>query len=232
MRMIELAVALMLLLVMAFTILFRFNKTCRFWCARHRRGLAIVSCLCFLTVLCIGMAGCAVPVWLEDADNMLPVLLQSVLGLISLIGAFTGAGAAASVLADINNVAGLVSSGITELETLIKDYNASPSDTLLQKVEAAGTDITSNLKGILALIPGLPTALASKISALVNLLIEQLEAWLSLIPAASKTVAAGTVVTIKIPFSKKEFELQFNQIVGMPTGDAETDAALAVVKKF
>jgi hypothetical protein len=124
-----------------------------------------------------------------------------------------------------------VGNGLTDIEKLINDYKASPSDSLLTQIEALAQDIQSNLNTILS-NTGLPAALQATIGAWANLALSQLEAWLAVLPSLKAAVVAQNVHTMAKPaddriMSAAALRDSFNAILDKKTGDAVVDAALA-----
>jgi len=178
------------------------------------------------------ITGCAVPTWLTDATNLLPVLISGAASLLSFIAAISGQTIPAAALAEITTIANDVETELKVVEELIGEYNTTPNETVLQKIDAAAKLVVANLSKLLA-VDGLPDAVNSKVQSIAQLLLTQFEAWLSLLPAVNAaTAVAGARITITIPSTKKDLKSQFNAILDAPTGDAAVDAALQKTKRL
>ena len=182
--------------------------------------------------VCLLLSGCAAPVWLIDAQRLVPVLVSSATSIIALIASFSGS-ASPDALNQVNAWAAKLQTGLSDLEKLIEDYNASPTADLLQKIQAAAADVQANLTQDLSGF-GLPAALQQKISALATVILAQLQAWISVLPLAQiqHTSEGGTVSvgTVTAPSSIKNFKSQFNLTLGTSTGDQATDTAAGATK--
>ena len=86
--------------------------------------------------------------------------------------------------------------------------------------------------GSFSAIVGVPTALATKLQALAQFILTELESWASLLPVLKAAAVAGTKVTITVPMNKDQFKQGFNDILNAPTGDVKTDAVLAKAKRL
>ena len=186
-----------------------------------------------LAVACVAFwaTACAIPTWLQDANSIIPMLVASATSILSFIAALTGNAVAAEVLAAISAWSTKVDAGLKNIEDLISQYNENPNDTLLQNIEGEAQVVVSDI-GTFSSIVDVPTAISTKIQAVAQLILTQLIAWMSLLPAAKKSLAAGTVVTFIVPFDSKSFKSQVNAVWALPTGDAAVDKAAAKVKRL
>ncbi len=196
---------------------------------RHRRAFSTVSMFLFLCVATLFVAGCGVPAWLQDANNIIGLVGTSITAIGAFIAGLTGNAALAAGLAEVNAWIVKVEQGITDLETLIAQYNSSQDASTLAKIEAALADVETNLAQDFSNL-GLPAGVLSTIAGIAGLALSQIQAWGSLLPAAKATpMERFTVIT---PFDKAQYKAMVNKILATPTGDAEVDAALAKVHKL
>jgi uncharacterized protein YceK len=200
------------------------------FCVTYRRRLWAVGSAMAVMAVCLFMAGCASPTWLTDAANIIPLLVSGAGSVLSFIAALTGNAVAADILAEISTWGTKVESGLKNIETLVGEYNAAPGATLLSDIEQAANLVVGDINSLGTII-GIPAALLSKLQEFANLILTQLENWISLIPAL-KALPAGSKLTISIPMDKKTFKDQFNAIIANPTGNPDVDAALASATKL
>lgn len=198
--------------------------------ASLHRALAIIFLVSSTMLVMCAITGCA-GTFLADASPVIEAVLaaiSSVSGILSIL--VPGASQVFSILS-------AVTGEVQEIQTLIEQYKTTPNETTLQKIEAGIQLAITNIQPLLAPV-GVPAAVATKIAAIGQLILGQLEAWLSLFPSLSSTpvtttaaaapaVTAHVIVSIKKPMSAKNFSKAVNAILDTPTGDAKTDAAFA-----
>jgi len=196
------------------------------------------SCQLLMLVSTLFLAGqllcaCGVPTWLTDAQNILALATSSAGAILGFFGTLSGNPALAAAAALLTGIFTDIEKGITDVETLVSEYNENPSDTLLQNIEAGAQLVITNLKKVLTdAFPEVPAALVTKVQAVAQLLLTQFEAWSSLIPAAKAALTAGSQITISVPYTSKAYKKLFNDTFATPTGDAAIDEALPKVKRL
>jgi hypothetical protein len=201
------------------------------FCTNHRRALLTLSLVSGLFAVCLCMTACNVPAWLTDAESLIPIIAASVTSILSFVAGMTGDPKLSALLNVITGIIADVGNGLADLEKLISDYKASPSDPLLAQIEAVAADIKANLAQVLS-NTGLPAALAATINSWANLALSQLEAWLAVLPSLKAAVVAQSVHTLAKPaddriMSAAALKDSFNAILDTKTGDPAVDAALA-----
>lgn len=199
------------------------------FCVRYHRQFMLLAVLFAVVPVAMLVAGCGAPTWLTDANSIIGLVGSSVAAIGSFIAGLTGDAALAAALAVVATWVTKVQTGISDLDELISQYQSAPSPTLLTDIESALSDVQTNLAQDFSNL-GLPTAVLSTIAAIAGLALTQIEAWGSLLPALSAN--AMQTVTIKVPYTKKEFQQLVDKILTTPTGDAEVDTALAKVKRL
>jgi hypothetical protein len=199
------------------------------FCVKYHRQLLILSLVLAVYPMAVLLAGCGVPTWLSDANQIVGLVGTSIATIGAFIAGLTGNTALSAALAVVSAWVTKVTTGISDLEALISQYNESPSPTLLSDIKAALADVKANVQQDFSNL-GLPASILSVIAGVAELALSQLEAWGSLIPAL--TAKAKDVVTIHVPYTSKEFKALVNAVLEKPTGDPQVDAALAKVKKL
>lgn len=190
-------------------------------------ALFILSLAFTCTVMIVGCAG--LPQWLADSSTVLETVSASITAVLGLIGALTGNAALAAAALAIQSWVTKITTGIADVETLVKQYQADESATLLGDIEAALTVVEADVSTDFSNL-GLPASFLSVIQQIAALALSQLQAWASLIPALKSS--AMTTLTLKVPYSKKEYAAAFNKILDTPTGDPAVDVALAKIKRL
>ena len=220
-------------LLAAFTAVCLLNLPLRRWLSRPgpHRAFTVLSLLFALAAFCSLTTACAAPTWIVDASRILPVLVDSVIALLSAIAAFSGNPEIEAAVKAMQAIAARVEQGIKDLNTLVEQYKSSPNDTLLQKIEEAANLVLGDMTQLLSDF-GIPATLAAPITAAVKLMVGQLEAWITLIPIIKPSQPAGTVLALTVPLSAQTFKKQFNAALNTTTGSVEVDAALASTKRL
>jgi hypothetical protein len=201
----------------------------RTFLVRHTRHFFQLALVLTIGLFTLAMSGCGVPTWLSDAQNIVALVGTSITAIGSFLAGLTGNAALAAGLAVLSTWITKVEQGVSDIETLVTQYNASPTPTLLSDIEAALIDVETNIQQDFSNL-GLPTSILSVVTGIAALALSQLEAWGSLLPA----IKAGAMATfiVKTPYTKAEYKELINKILSTPTGDAEVDVALAKAKRL
>lgn len=196
---------------------------------RHTRHFFQLATILLVGLVTMAIAGCGVPTWLTDAQNIVALVGTSITAIGSFIAGLTGNAAMAAGLAVLTTWITKVEQGISDIETLVSQYNSAPTPTLLADIESALTDVETNIQQDFNNL-GLPASVLSVVAGIAALALSQLEAWGSLLPAVK--AGAMTSFIVKTPYTKAEYKQLINKILSTPTGDAEVDVALAKAKKL
>jgi hypothetical protein len=127
-------------------------------------------------VIAVGgsMEACNVSQWVQTALNDLPAILSAVTAIISMVGAAKGT-ADPTALALAQKLAAEAQADLTTAQTLISGYKAAPSDSVLQKIDAALLDAQTNLAGIEGALhitdPATQAAVSAGISAALVIIV-------------------------------------------------------------
>lgn len=197
--------------------------------AVHR--LMVVSFFVF-TFLFFGIAltGCDAPTWLTEAQSIVPELVAGAGSLLTFLAALLP-GAAPELVAAISLITGIatdVSNGLSDVISLIEQYNSNPSASLLTNIENAIGLVINNLQKLLGDFQ-VPVAVSSKIQAIAQMFLKEVEYLQSLIPTLKAHLESGTPLPKEhaaLPYPKKDFKHAFNAILDAPTGDLVVDTAL------
>lgn len=166
----------------------------------------------------LSTTGCSTA-WIETALADLPTaegIAQSILGIVALA---SGNGTMDIAIAALISTAGTaVQAGLVTLQALITDYKATPSSTTLDKIDAALTDLQTNLASILS-VGGIKNSdLQVAISTAVGLAIAVVSAIQTLIPAAPVSTAVRRAAPNKllkptvVP-SKEQISSMYNAVM-------------------
>jgi hypothetical protein len=145
------------------------------------------------------MDGCDTS-WVKTAIDDLPTIkaiINSILSIVSLGDpALTPAVSAAINLALAASNAALIT-----LQALITDYNAAPSSSIIAKIDAALTDLQTNLSGVLAAAQIKNAALQATIATGIALAISVVSAISLLIPSSASS-SKSTSLAVYTPKDK------------------------------
>ena len=159
-------------------------------------------------VLCVSLTGCN-PKWLDTALADLPVLTQMALNIATLVSTLqSGQQAGAGEAAAIQNISAEAARDLNLLETLYREYEASPSQNSLQKVQSVIGDMNRNLPALVQATHIGDAVLATRISAAVNLILTTVNSFATLMPQAGAPHARLAAVP-----QAKDLKRQWNQQV-------------------
>lgn len=197
----------------------------------HRLFMAVFVISTFYLASMI-ISGCGVPNWLSEAPSIIKAVLATITSVVSAIGALDpGLGVPTAILTTITTAFNAALTEIQNIETLVQDYQTTPNETTLQKIEQGIQLVTDNLGKLLAPLP-IPAALSSKLAAFIDIILGQLEAWGSLIPALKPSVAvAGATLNITVPMPVSDYKKAVNALLEEKTGDPVIDNAFGSVPK-
>jgi hypothetical protein len=171
--------------------------------------------------------GCSAQ-WISVALADLPVLTEMALNIATLVATLqSGKQLSAADATAMQNISAEASRDLNLLETLYKQYKASPSTEGLQKIEDAIATINTNLPALLTVAHISDATLSARITAAVNLILTTVTSFASLIPETAAPSLARKAKKIAIPHAS-DLKKQWNLQVCGPTGRAALDAAFSV----
>lgn len=189
-------------------------KTLRNFCNRYRLALRIYGCFA-LSIFCIAMlAGCSAPAFLADLESILPLVGTGITGLLAILGADLKDPALTAAATEAQGILTAASAELDNINTIVADYKANPSDTLLEEIETAVNTFKANLASTLT-VAGLSAATAATIQNTVNTLTTQLENLLSTLPVF-KTSTAGVTLTVTKPIPAAAFKAEIHAALTTP----------------
>lgn len=197
-------------------------RNAKFW---YR--LSAVSAI-LLVVLVI--AGCALPTFLSDASQVIPEVLQSILAVLSLVGALTGGALSTAEIATVTTFGQNAETLLQSIQAMVTEYNSDKSASVLANIEAGVQSWIDNATSFLTSLHITNATVQTEIVDFVTLALTQFKAWATLLPTLS--ASAGATLTIVVPMTHKQFADNFNAIRTRQTGDAAVNEALAHIKKM
>lgn len=154
------------------------------------------------------LTGCSTN-WIDTAIADLPVILNVTNTVVTIVG-IADPGITPAISAAIALAGTAAASGLALLKTLIVDYQANPSDTVLGKIRAAVSDIQTNLAAIMSQVSSITNSkLVAVISTGISLGLSVVSAILALLPPSMGAAVAHSTVKVKL-LTAKEIKTQFN----------------------
>ena len=188
-------------------------------------GLHVIAMLIFLV-------GCTAS-WIDTARQLIPLIgpaLESVLSLLALFGATISPEEVTSITSYVQQV----EAGLTQLQDLINQYNAAEATAkpgLLSQIDTIAHTVQANVANILPTLHIVDPATAAKVTAVVNVVVSEIDQLVLIIPIIQAKLEAGDFddkITLDAdsphPLTPKQFKHAFNQAMTLPTGHAHEDA--------
>lgn len=170
----------------------------------NKLSKALIAITCSATLI---VAGCSTS-WISIALADLPVISQVAVDIAEIVAAAQGSGQVSPVVTnEVEAISAQVKNDLTLIQSLVKDYQAQPSATTVQKINAALADMQTNLNAILSAVHVNDAALQATIVAAVGVAVTTIASIESLLPTSG--VRANNPVK---PPSAKELKAEFNRI--------------------
>jgi hypothetical protein len=186
--------------------------------SKTKIALAIVLSLSLLAT------GCSAQ-WITVALADLPVLTQMALNIAAMVTTLqSGKQLSPAESSAVQNISAEASKDLTLLQTFYNDYKANPSTGTRQNIEKVITEINQNLPALLQAARISDPTLAARVTAGVNLILNTVSSFASLMPTTAASTSQKTGRGISIP-KAKDLKKQWNEQVCRPTGNSGLDAA-------
>jgi len=191
----------------------------------HRAGSGILA-IALSGVLVV--SGCASATWINTAISDIPVVLQIVTSILSIVAVAEGKGQAdPAMIAEVKNIAAQATNDLTTVQKLINDYKvaaAADKPSVLAKIDAALTAAQKDLQGVLASFHVKDTATQTAISVGMGLAVTTVEAIISLLPPAPSPAMPAARTARRAPPHKpdkpEDLKTKYNAIVSSDFPDA------------
>jgi len=195
-----------------------------------RGGVAII--------LCLGMvlSGCSTD-WIGEAEQIVAALIPAAANLVTLVAALQGKSVSASDLAMVQNAGTQAQADLQLIQSLIAAYEKADAATqpgILNQIQSAIGAAQGNLQGLLGALHIKDTATQTKITAVVGILLSEVQALGSVVPLVrgqgrgakgqdTASLASKVGGRPKVPLSANEFVKSYNATMGAKTGNADLD---------
>ena len=207
---------------------------------QYRRTFMAAALVLLALPLSLALCGCGVPAWLSDAGNIIALVGSSFTSIAAFIAGLTGNAALAAALTVVSTWIAKVQSGIQDLQTLISQYQKSPSTGLLAEIEEALDDVQANIVQDFSNL-GLPASVLTIISGIAGEAASLLADWSAAIAGVKSATSTAafhaalakmTKLADNLPNAMSSYKTAVNKYLSTKTGDPMIDAALAKTPKL
>ncbi len=190
---------------------------------------------CVVAVLCVTMmcTACSTA-WIGEAEEIVAVLISATANLVGLVAALQGKNVSAADLQTIQGAGAQAGADLQLMQSLITQYekaDAAAQPGILNQIQAAMGAVQSTLNGLLPALHIKDAATQAKISAVVGVMISEVESVAAIVPLVDTAAPAEMKATAKkqaktkAPLTASEFVSSYNATMTAKTGDAELDRA-------
>jgi hypothetical protein len=190
--------------------------------------LAVVLCGTMMWTACS-------TAWIGEAEEIVAALIPGMANLVALVAALQGKSVSAGDLQTIQSAGSQAGADLQLMQALIAQYqkaDASAQPGLLNQIQVALNAVQSTLSGILPALHIKDAATQAKITAVVGILLSEVQSVAAIVPlvnpsAAGRTMAAASQATKKAPLTANQFVASYNATLTAKTGNVELDHATA-----
>ncbi|MGO9086553.1 MAG: hypothetical protein ACLQBK_15095 [Candidatus Sulfotelmatobacter sp.] len=186
-------------------------------------------------VLCLTMAltGCSTA-WIAEGEEIVAALIPAAANLLALVAALQGKTVSAADLQTIQSAGTQAGAGLQLVQSLITAYqkaDAAAKPGILNQIQSAIGAVQANVEGLLPALHIKDTATQTKITALVGILLAEVQSLAAIVPLVSggPTLAAKDAARIghRAPLTAREFVASYNATLTAKTGNADLDRVAA-----
>jgi hypothetical protein len=176
--------------------------------------------------------GCSTT-WITAAEEIVAVLIPATANLMALIATFSG-NVTATDLRTIQNAGAQAEADLQLIRSLITEYqqaDAAAQPGLLSQIQTGMNEVQANLNGILPALHIKDAGTQAKVTAIVGLLISEVQSMAAIVPLANPGALPATArMALKEakkqpPLSAEQFVTSFNATMTARTGNANLDRA-------
>jgi hypothetical protein len=190
--------------------------------------LAVVLCGTMMWTACS-------TAWIGEAEEIVAALIPGTANLVALVAALQGKSVSAGDLQTIQSAGSQAGADLQLMQALIAQYqkaDASAQPGLLNQIQVALNAVQSTLSGILPALHIKDAATQAKITAVVGILLSEVQSVAAIVPLVNPSAAGGTKgaaseATKKAPLTANEFVASYNATLTAKTGNVELDHATA-----
>jgi hypothetical protein len=201
------------------------------WNDTHgRAALGLVLCLS------ITLAACSTA-WIAEAEQIVATLIPAAANIIALVAALQGKGVSAGDLRIVQDAGAQAGADLQLVQSLITAYqkaDAAAKPGILSQIQVAIGTVQSSLQGILPALHIQDAATQAKITAVVGILLSEVQSLAAIVPLVSANTATPSAKSAaklgqptQTPLTAREFVSSFNATLTAKTGNAELDRVSA-----
>jgi len=196
-----------------------------------RVGLALVLCVTMM------LAACSTA-WIGQAEEVVAALIPAATNIVALVAALEGKSVSAADLQTIQKAGAQAGADLQLIQSLITAYQTAAETAkpgILNQIQTAIGAVQANLQGLLPALHIQDAATQAKITAVVGIVLAEVQSLAAIVPlvsgnAAAPTLAAKSAARMghpQIPLTASEFVRSYNATLTAKTGNAELDRATA-----
>jgi len=204
---------------------------------RNNAGRIVLAVVLSATMIWLG---CSTN-WIGESEEIVAALIPAATNTITLAAALEGKTVSTADVQAIQSAGAQAGADLQLIQSLIVAYekaDASAQPGILNQIETAITTVQNNLQALLPALHIKDTATQAKITAVVGLVLAEVQSLAAIVPivragAASPTLAAKNAARVghpRAPLSAEEFVASYNATLTAKTGNAELDRATAGLK--
>ncbi len=200
-----------------------------------RTAVSLVLCMTLMLGMTIGMAGCSTN-WIGQAEQIVAAMIPAAANLLTLVVALEGKTVTATDLQTIQNAGTQAGVDLQLLQSLIAAYEKADAATkpgIVNQIESAISAAQGSLAAVLPALHIKDAATQAKITAVVGILLSEVESLAAVVPLASSPALSQNAlkdegpVNVKAPLSAGEFVTSYNATMTAKTGNVDLDKATA-----
>ena len=196
-----------------------------------RGGLAVVLCLV------MALSACTTD-WIAEAEEIVAALIPAAGNLVTLVAALEGKSVSTADLATVQNAGTQAQADLELIQSLIAAYekaDAAAQPGILNQIQSAIGAAQGNLQGLLGALHIKDTATQTKITAVVGILLSEVQALASVVPivkAESQNPHPVAQIATRVghppvPLSASQFVRSYNATMTAKTGNGDLDRVTA-----
>ncbi len=176
---------------------------------------------------------------MSEAEQIVAALVPAAANIVALVAALQGKSVSASDLETIQSAGSQAGADLQLLQSLIAAYqkaDAAAQPGILNQIQAAINAAQSTLNGLLPALHIKDAATQTKITAVVGIVLSEIQSLATIVPLADASAAPETVVMAakqlkkQPPLTASEFVASYNATLTAKTGNADLDHATAGMK--
>ncbi len=174
--------------------------------------------------------------WINEAEQIVAALIPAIANLLTLVATVQGKEISTTDLQTIESAGAQAGADLQLMQSLITLYekaDAAAKPGLLSQIQVATGAVQSRLSGLLPALHIQDTATQAKVSAMVGILLSEVESVAAIVPLASASASPGMMalaareVKKQAPLTASEFVASYNATMTAKTGEPELDHATA-----